>query len=170
MRSSTFRRYLINVQDELFEFACELTGNQEDKAYELLQETSLRALKNEDKYRFNFNFKNWMRVIMRNIFFGNNQKLEQERDLFVYAEGESLYEIPHENAYERMELECDLKEVYRIINTLPNTYRIPFSMYLVGLKYEEIALKMEIPVGTVKSRIFSTRQKLKRILTHSIQN
>ena len=54
--------------------------------------------------------------------------------------------------------------MYRIINTFPKETRVPFSMYVSGFKYREIADKLNLPIGTVKSRIFVTRQKLQELL------
>ena len=54
----------------------------------------------------------------------------------------------------------DLKEMLRIVNALPRDYKVPFSMHVSGFKYREIAERLGLPLGTVKSRIFFTRQKL----------
>ena len=67
MKSLSFRKDLIGVQDELLRFAYKLTTDREE-ANDLLQETSLKALDNEDKYTPDTNFKGWMYTIMRNIF------------------------------------------------------------------------------------------------------
>ena len=52
----------------------------------------------------------------------------------------------------------------RIVNSLPREYKIPFSMHVAGFKYREIAEKLSLPLGTVKSRIFFTRQRLQQDL------
>ena len=52
----------------------------------------------------------------------------------------------------------------RIVNALPKEYRIPFSMYVSGFKYREIAEKMDLPVGTIKSRLFLIRKRLQQDL------
>ena len=49
-------------------------------------------------------------------------------------------------------------------NTLPKEYKVPFAMHVSGFKYREIAEKLNLPLGTVKSRIFFTRQKLQEEL------
>ena len=67
MKSVSFRKDLVGVQDELLRFAYKLTTDREE-ANDLLQETSLKALDNEDKYMPDTNFKGWMYTIMRNIF------------------------------------------------------------------------------------------------------
>lgn len=66
MRTESFTRDLINVQNDLLRFAYKLTANHED-ANDLLQETSLKALDNEEKYAAETNFKGWMYTIMRNL-------------------------------------------------------------------------------------------------------
>ncbi|KAA6306070.1 ECF RNA polymerase sigma factor SigH, partial [termite gut metagenome] len=47
---------------------------------------------------------------------------------------------------------------------LPREYKVPFSMYVSGFKYREIAEKLELPLGTIKSRIFFTRRRLQEEL------
>ena len=74
MKSLSFRKDLIGVQDELLRFAYKLTTDREE-ANDLLQETSLKALDNEDKYTPDTNFKGWMYTIMRNIFINNYRNL-----------------------------------------------------------------------------------------------
>ena len=64
---------------------------------------------------------------------------------------------PRQRAY-------DLKEMHRIVNSLPRDYKVPFSMHVSGFKYREIAERLGLPLGTVKSRIFFTRQKLQEEL------
>ena len=70
MKSLSFRKDLVGVQDELLRFAYKLTTDREE-ANDLLQETSLKALDNEDKYTPDTNFKGWMYTIMRNLFINN---------------------------------------------------------------------------------------------------
>ena len=62
------------------------------------------------------------------------------------------------------ENDYDRKELYRVLNSLPDNYRIPFSMFVSGFKYREIADKLSLPLGTVKSRIFFTRRSLQEEL------
>ena len=65
---------------------------------------------------------------------------------------------------ENTERAYDLKEMHRVVNKLPKEYRVPFAMHVSGFKYREIAEKLNLPLGTVKSRIFFTRQKLQEEL------
>lgn len=67
MKTVDFTQHLLSIQTELFRFAFKLTADREE-ANDLLQETSLKALDNEEKFTPDTNFKGWMYTIMRNIF------------------------------------------------------------------------------------------------------
>ena len=79
---------------------------------------------------------------------------------------ENLYHLnlSQESGFESTERAYDLKEMHRVVNALPKEYRVPFAMHVSGFKYREIAEKLNLPLGTVKSRIFFTRQKLQEEL------
>ena len=163
MRTESFTRDLINVQNDLLRFAYKLTANHED-ANDLLQETSLKALDNEEKYAVETNFKGWMYTIMRNLFINNYRKAV--RDQTYVDQTDNLFYLNQsiDLADESTESSHDLKEIRRVVNALPKEYRIPFAMYVSGFKYREIADKLGLPLGTVKSRIYFTRQKLQQEL------
>ena len=90
MKSLSFRKDLVGVQDELLRFAYKLTTDREE-ANDLLQETSLKALDNEDKYTPDTNFKGWMYTIMRNIFINNYRKVV--RDQTFVDQTDNLYHL-----------------------------------------------------------------------------
>ncbi len=90
MKSLSFRKDLIGVQEELLRFAYKLTTDREE-ANDLLQETSLKALDNEDKYTPDTNFKGWMYTIMRNIFINNYRKVV--RDQTFVDQTDNLYHL-----------------------------------------------------------------------------
>ena len=163
MKSLSFRKDLIGLQDELLRFAYKLTTDREE-ANDLLQETTLKALDNEDKYIPDTNFKGWMYTIMRNIFINNYRKVM--RDQTFVDQTDSLYHLnlPQNSGFDNTEGAYDLKEIRKIVSALPKEYRVPFSMHVSGFKYREIAEKLNLPLGTVKSRIFFTRQKLQEEL------
>ncbi len=163
MKTMSFTENLLSVQNELLRFAYKLTADYED-ANDLLQETSLKALDNEDKFTPETNFKGWMYTIMRNIFINNYRKTV--RDQTFVDQTDNLYHLnlPQDSGFDSTEGAYDLKEIHRIVNALPKEYRIPFAMYVSGFKYREIAEKLALPLGTVKSRIFFTRQRLQKDL------
>ncbi|MDO4165666.1 MAG: RNA polymerase sigma factor [Bacteroides sp.] len=163
MNATTFTQNLVSIQNELLRFAYKLTADREE-ANDLLQETSLKALDNEDKYAPDTNFKGWMYTIMRNIFINNYRKIVREQTFADTTNNQYHLNQPQDTAYESTERAYDLKEMRRVVNALPREYKIPFSMHVSGFKYREIAEKLDLPLGTVKSRIFFTRQRLQKEL------
>ncbi len=147
----------------MLNFAFTLTSNKEE-AYDLLQDTTLKALDNEDKYVDNVNFKGWVFTIMRNIFINNYRKVVRSATIIDQTEDLFHLNLPQDSGFETPEGSFAVKEISDIINAFPDEYRIPFSMHISGYKYSEIAKKMSLPLGTIKSRIFFARQKLQATL------
>lgn len=163
MRTANFAQDLLSVQTELLNFAYKLTADREE-ANDLLQETSLKALDNEDKCTAETNFKGWIYTIMRNIFINNYRKALRDQTYVDQIDNQFYLNQNIDIEGDSTEGSYDLKEMRRIVNALPKEYRIPFSMYVSGFKYREIADKLGLPLGTVKSRIYFTRQKLQEEL------
>lgn len=163
MKTVNFTQNLVSIQSELFRFALKLTSDREN-ANDLLQETSLKALDNEDKYTPDTNFKGWIYTIMRNIFINSYRKSVRDQTFLDQTDNLFYLNQPQDSGFDATESAYDLKEMYRMVNELPKEYRIPFAMHVSGFKYREIADKLNLPLGTVKSRIFSTRQKLQQDL------
>ena len=163
MGTSNFTQNLLGMQTELHRFALKLTADNEE-ADDLLQETSLKALDNEEKYTPDTNFKGWMYTIMRNIFINNYRKTVRDQTFVDQTENLFHLNLPQDSGFESTEGNYDLKEIRKIVHDLPKEYRVPFSMYVSGFKYREIAEKLGLPIGTVKSRIFFTRQRLQKEL------
>ena len=117
MISLSFKKDLIDAQDERLRFALKLTTDREE-AYDLLQETALKALDNEEKYLPDTNFKGWMYTIMRNIFINNYRKVV--RDQTFVDRTDSLYHLslPQDSGFESTEGSYDLKEMRRIVNEI----------------------------------------------------
>ncbi len=159
MKTEKFKDNLMKLQGNMLNFAYMLTSDRDD-AYDLLQDTTLKALDNEDKYTDNSNFKGWVLTIMRNIFINNYRSAS--RAATVVDTTDDLYHLnlSQDSGLESPEGSIHASEITQAITSLPDEYRIPFSMHLAGYKYNEIAGHMGLPLGTVKSRIFSTRQKL----------
>lgn len=159
--STTFQGKLLSLQSNLLNFAYMLTSNYDD-AYDLLQDTTLKALDNEDKYVDNVNFKGWVFTIMRNIFINNYRKVV--RSSTVVDKTEDLYHLnlPQDSGFQTPEGSFAAMVITKAINSFSDEYRVPFSMHVAGYKYNEIAEKMNLPLGTVKSRIFFARQKLQQ--------
>lgn len=85
-----FKKRLLGLQGNLLSFAYQLTTNREE-AQDLLQDTTLKALDNEDKYVDNVNFKGWIFTIMRNIFINNYR--QTVRKATVIDQTKELYHL-----------------------------------------------------------------------------
>ncbi len=163
MRLTNFTSELLNIQNDLLRFAYKLTSNRED-ANDLLQETSLRILDNQEKYEENTNFKAWAYTVMKNLFINNYRRIIREQTFIDTTENLYHLNISQDSGFDTPNGSYSVKEINEAINSLQYEYRIPFSMHISGYKYEEIAEEMNLPLGTVKSRIFFARQKLQNIL------
>ncbi len=159
MNTLNFQKRLFQVQDTMMNFAMKLTMNVDD-AKDLLQDTMLKALRNQDKYKEDINFKGWIITMMRNIFFNNYHRLyriKATEEKFTYLLNQ---DFDFENENDSPEKTYNMNEILMIINKLDENTRIPFSMYLSGYKYKEISEQTQIPLGTIKSRIFFARKGL----------
>lgn len=161
--TSTFKQRIVSLQSNLMSFAVQLTHNREE-AEDLLQDTTLKVLDNEDKYAENTNFKGWVFTIMRNIFINNYRR--QARCATVVDTTADLYHLnlAQDSGITSPEGSYATREISNVIAQFSDGYRVPFTMHVQGYKYSEIAEKMNLPVGTVKSRIFFARQRLQTLL------
>ena len=134
------------------------------KSLSFSSKTSVKDLDNEDKYTPKSNIKGGMYTIMRNIFINNYRKVVREQTHVDYTDNLYHLNLSQSSGFDSTEGAYDLKEMRRVINTLSQDYRIPFSMHVAGFKYREIAVKLNLPLGTVKSRISFIHQKLQEEL------
>ena len=154
---------IVGMESELRHFALKLTADQ-DSANDLVQDCMLKALDNKEKFVHAQNFKGWMYTIMRNLFINNYRRVTREMSMM-----DDSYSIGRQNLLEvedgeRFEYAYDLKELHKVINAVPESMRKPFLMYVAGFKYNEIAEKMGLPIGTIKSRVFFVRKRLQKEL------
>lgn len=147
----------------LHSFAYNLTKNVED-ARDLFQETAFRALKNRDKFRVGTNFKAWLFTIMKNIFINNYRKKVKKNTIMDSTD--NLYFINSgDNSISNMaESNIMMDELEAMVDHLDDSLRVPFMMHYEGFKYQEIADELNLPLGTVKSRIFFARKELKQMI------
>lgn len=166
MSTIEFTTKLDALTASLNSFAFNLTKNQED-AKDLYQETAFRAITNKEKFRPGTNFKAWLFTIMKNIFINNYRKKVKKNTIVDTTD--NLYYINSGSARVQNDAGRNILigELQGMINDLDDSTKIPFEMHFEGFKYQEIADKLQLPLGTVKSRIFFARKALKeRIERH----
>jgi len=163
MTVSIFEKNLVMAQNELHRFAIRLTADEEE-ANDLMQETSLKALDNREKFQVGTNFKGWLYTIMRNLFINNYRKASRDKVYVDQTDNQYHLNLSQDFSIDSTEEAYDIKEIHKAVHALPKEYRVPFAMHISGFKYKEIAAHLGVPIGTVKSRIFFTRQKLQKEL------
>jgi RNA polymerase sigma factor (sigma-70 family) len=159
MTTYEFNNNLIELKSNLQRFAMSLTSDHE-KANDLVQDTYLKAITYKDKFVDYTNLKAWVFTIMKNTFINNyrrgikeNTMIDSTQDLYYINLTGEKGDVSPDSSYSQSEIEL-------AIDSLEDEFRIPFRMHLDGYKYKEIAEELDLKIGTVKSRIFFTRQKL----------
>ncbi len=159
MTPKFFQDNLVGLQDKLLNFAFMLTSNRDD-AYDLLQDTTLKVLDNQNKYVDNVNFNGWVFTIMRNIFINKYRRIARSTTVVDTPQDLFLLKVVGDTSNATPDGSYAVAEINAAINSFPDDYRLPLSMHITGYKYAEIAEKMNLPLGTVKSRIYFARQRL----------
>ena len=162
MTAFEFNTRVIDLSEFIKGFALMYTRDKE-LAEDLAQDTILKALSNREKFRTNTNLKGWLKVILKNTFINTYRK-------------KASYMITYNSEdYKVMNGEFDLykpdnilmtEHIQNLIDNLNPDLREPFVMHYEGYKYNEIAEQMNIPLGTIKSRIHQAR----KVLSNIIQN
>lgn len=162
MSTIEFNDSLISLESYLKSFAMTFTRNHED-ANDLTQETMLKAISYRESYTPHTNFKAWVFTIMRNIFI--NQYRRKVKSGTIFDHSADLFLLNNATDGSNSTYNYILaKELNKQIGQLTDDYKRPFQMHHHGYKYKEIADELNIPIGTVKSRIFIARKKLMELL------
>ena len=165
-RTSFEREALVHL-DSLYRVALRLTGNAAE-ADDLVQETMLKAYRAWEQYQKGTNAKGWLLTILRHAFINEYRRrtrhpetvdLDAIEPFSVFEELQD--EDPQGTFFDRIVDD----EVLRAIDQLPEQFRETVVLSDVeGLSYEEIARVLDVPVGTVKSRLFRARRLLQQQL------
>ena len=164
MADSDFQRQALQHLDALHNFAMYLTRNPAE-AEDLVQETYLRAFRFSHRFQPGTHLRAWLFQILRNTFLTFYRL--RERELPLAEDGVPDWDAPmfHEAPPEDpsvLEAHTDLE---RAMRRLPDEFRTVLLLAEVdGLPLEDVAQIMTCPVGTVKSRIFRAKERLRVIL------
>ena len=163
--------------DALYRNALRLVGNPND-AEDLLQETYLRAFRFFHQYQPGTNAKAWLFRIMNTVFLNDYRKKVRQGETVSYDGLEDFYLYNRvvedaggagrpqiENPQKAVLEQLDIEMIQRAIDALPNEFRDTVALAtLEEMSYQEIADTLEIPVGTVRSRLSRGRKLLQRAL------
>jgi RNA polymerase sigma-70 factor (ECF subfamily) len=165
MTAIEFNTRIMNEKSSLKNFALSLTHNTDD-ALDLLQDTYVKAITYREKFEDSTNLKAWLFTIMKNTFINAYRRNVKTKQLISKGDDIQLNRAFKQNSYDHSESRMNAKEIIKKIESLDEDYKVPFTRYYNGYKYEEIANEMQLPLGTVKSRIFIARKILMESLKH----
>jgi RNA polymerase sigma-70 factor, ECF subfamily len=160
----------------LHSFAYRLTRNPKD-AEDLVQETFLRAYRFFDKFERGTNMKAWLFRILKNTFINEYRRRRAQPAEVDFDKLEGVYErqleelsgVRVENPETALDRTLMTEDIEEALGTMPEEYRMVVLLCLVeGFTYQEAADSLEIPVGTVMSRLHRGRKHLQaRLLEHA---
>lgn len=157
-RQEIFKRVMVPFMDILYGYAMYLTGRPED-AHDLLQETYLKAFRFFDRFEQGTNAKAWLYRIMRNTYINDYRRIKRLPDHVEYDEQISAYQMARdEKGPGDIPGEIFEDEIATAIASLPEKFKSVIVLRDVeDLPYEEIAEALDIPIGTVRSRLHRAR-------------
>ena len=169
-----FEKIVERYKDQLLNFAYRFLGSRQE-AEDVVQDTFLRVYRNRKAYRRVARFSTWIYTIAGNLAKTELRK-RKRRKLFSISDlgfEEKDYEISDLSHNPEDDVEGTLKEeiIQSEIEKLPPKFREVIILRDVqGLSYEEIALILKIPIGTVKSRVNRARLRLQKRLKHLLES
>ncbi len=164
MTALEFNTSLVSLEDNMMKFALSLTADQ-TRAEDLVQDTFLKAITYRDKFVDFTNLKAWVFTIMKNTFINNYRRSVKENTIIDDTKDLYFINLPQDSGFMSPDSNYSTGEIEKAIENLEDEFRIPFMMHVQGFKYKEIADKLDLKIGTVKSRIFFTRKKLMETLS-----
>jgi RNA polymerase sigma factor (sigma-70 family) len=163
MTAIEFTHQIAGLRATLTGFTKNFTRDREERQ-DLVQDTILKALVYRKNFRDDTNLKGWLFTIMRNTFINNYRrarriktKTDTTEELF-FLNVEDLY------TFHRPGSASEYAEVWKNVHAIRDELLVPFKMYISGYKYHEIADHLQVPIGTVKNRIFNARKEIQKKL------
>ena len=137
----------------------------QNEVNDLVQETMYKALKKRHLFKEGTNLKGWLATIMKNNFINKLRKKKREIHVGDQQDLSRMNQIVVDGA-DHLVL---TKAINKAINDLPENLGEPLKMCMAGYSYDEIANTFEVPLGTIKSRIFHARKNLKKQLQYDVR-
>ena len=169
-REEIFEQELFPHIEALHTFAFHLTYNQED-SIDLVQETYMKAYRFIDKYQIGTNAKAWLFKILKNAYINHYRKKSKQpkrvdfEEVVTYQEKEKSSGVQFDDLRNELFDQLLGDEVSAALNGLTVDFRTVILLCdIEGFSYEEISKILEIPIGTVRSRLFRARNMLKEKL------
>lgn len=158
-----FNQEICSFKDNLRNFALSFTKDADD-ADDLVQETFLKAIRYASKFQEGTNLKAWLYMILKNTFINNYRRNAKVRSVFTENLDNTPNKLLGQPTTNRGIHKFVQEDINGALSRLPRENSVPFLRYFEGYKYYEIATELNIPIGTVKTRIHVARKMLKRDL------
>lgn len=163
MTKGEFEMAIARLQPTLKSLTHRLTFDR-DESCDLVQETVLKALLYRDKFSRDTNLKGWLFTIMRNTYINQYRKTKRVRTVQGTTRELHHLQVEDSHTFNRPQERAEFKEIWHAVHAIREDLLVPFKMHLSGYKYEEIAGRLSIPIGTVKNRIFNARKEIQKKL------
>jgi len=163
MTKIEFNTMVMQQAGSLKMYALHFTHDADD-ANDLVQDTLLKAITYYNKFKEGTNLKGWLYTIMKNTFINNYRRFIKISSFVTKSDEISSANLVFSSTKNQGESKFIMDDIKLALGKLPDEYYVPFSMYFEGFKYHEIADHLEIPIGTVKTRIHVARKLLKKSL------
>jgi len=160
MNTIAFNNQISLYRPSLMESALKFTRNHDD-ADDLVQETLVKAIRYESKYEEGTNLHGWLFTIMRNTFINNYRSLTRKATVMASNIDLQQHVTIRSSSLNGGEAKFLMQDVNKALKNLDPAYSVPFLRFFEGYKYHEIAKEINIPIGTVKTRIHIARRILK---------
>jgi RNA polymerase sigma-70 factor (ECF subfamily) len=168
LSNKDFEVLALPLLDPLYNFARWLSGDA-DEARDLVQETFAKALKGFASFREGTNFRAWMFAILRNTFLTSRSGLERRNTSQEDEEGFTEVTTSADNPETALIRRADTEMVQAAIAKLPAAFReVILLADLEEMRYQEVAEILNIPMGTVMSRLSRARKQVRQLIVESV--
>ncbi len=169
--SAAFEELVARHKKDLLQLYSQRTGHHDFDAKDILQETLIKVYLNLHRYNPVYPFGQWLYAIARNTFIDFTRKRKENLLSIDHPAGSATPLNPPANTAnpeEKMMQRQTGKELDRILDQMPSHYKQMIVMrFIQEYSYEEIAEKLEMPIGTVKTQIHRAREKFFQLIDRS---
>lgn len=169
LENQEFEKLAVPLLDGLYNFACWLSGNP-DEARDLVQETFLKSLRGFSSFREGTNFRAWMYRILRNTFLTSRTGLERRNTQQEDEEGFADLAVSTETPELALIRRADTELVQAAIAQLgPIFQEVILLADMEEMRYQEIAETLDVPIGTVMSRLARARKQVRAYVVTALE-